>query len=447
MSLPFAFNEQPPVRRLEGAPVPCAPQAPCLYPCIEASSEPTTRRAPLELAEISEDIESLEQRIEGLRAQYHIVDKLGSGTFSTVYKALDLHHALYENDEWIEAYARSMAPGALPPHVIRQMDSDQASDPLRSQQPCPRYLRASQYFRQTGKPVYVALKRIFVTSSPARICNELEILALLRGGPSVSHLITAWRSQDQVIAVMPYVRHVDFREYYRIIPVGDLRFYFHSLLSALRWCHALNVIHRDVKPGNFLYNPATGRGTLCDFGLAEMFDPSMWRGNCHHSPPTRDHPHGRTHINDEVVSTHFLSGGMLHPNSRPAAAGQMIGKLPAQTYQHLHANIAIAWSGMSRPGYPKQDMRPSARANRAGTRGFRAPEVLLRCADQTVAIDIWSVGIIMLGFLTKRFPIFNSMDDVEALLELGTIFGKRRMEQVALLHSACPPVRFVRTCF
>lgn len=28
--------------------------------------------------------------------------------------------------------------------------------------------------------------------------------------------------------------------------------------------------------------------------------------------------------------------------------------------------------------------RPAMKANRAGTRGFRAPEVLLKCPDQTV---------------------------------------------------------------
>ncbi len=51
------------------------------------------------------------------------------------------------------------------------------------------------------------------------------------------------------------------------------------------------------------------------------------------------------------------------------------------------------------------------------------------------AIDIWSVGIIMLAFLTKRFPIFNANDDNQALIELATIFGSRRMEQCAMMHS------------
>lgn len=60
------------------------------------------------------------------------------------------------------------------------------------------------------------------------------------------------------------------QEYYRIIPIGDLRFYFRCLFKALDGCHAASIIHRDVKPANFLYDPRTGEGTLCDFGLAEV---------------------------------------------------------------------------------------------------------------------------------------------------------------------------------
>jgi serine/threonine protein kinase len=86
-----------------------------------------------------------------------------------------------------------------------------------------------------------------------------------------------------------------------------------------------------------------------------------------------------------------------------------------------------------KPGYIKNDVRPPIRANRAGTRGFRAPEVLFKCVHQTVAIDIWSVGVILLSMFTQRFPFFNSNDDYEALLELGCIFGKQRMKYVAYI--------------
>lgn len=78
--------------------------------------------------------------------------------------------------------------------------------------------------------------------------------------------------------------------------------------------------------------------------------------------------------------------------------------------------------------------RPPLRVNRAGTRGFRAPEVLLKCPEQTTAVDIWSVGVILLFYLTGHFPIFHSNDDVEALLEIATVIGRKGMERVAALH-------------
>jgi hypothetical protein len=62
-----------------------------------------------------------------------------------------------------------------------------------------------------GNPVYVALKRIYVTSSPQRIYNELEILAQLRQARCTAYLISAIRHEDQVIAIMPYEKHQDFR--------------------------------------------------------------------------------------------------------------------------------------------------------------------------------------------------------------------------------------------
>lgn len=61
--------------------------------------------------------------------------------------------------------------------------------------------------------------------------------------------------------------------------------------------------------------------------------------------------------------------------------------------------------------------------------------MLYKCPDQTVAIDIWAVGVILLAVLCQKFPVFQSNDDVEALLELGALFGRIAMEKVAMLHS------------
>jgi cell division control protein 7 len=36
--------------------------------------------------------------------------------------------------------------------------------------------------------------------------------------------------------------------------------------------------------------------------------------------------------------------------------------------------------------------------------------------------------------MSKRFPFFNSADDIEAMIEISTMFGIKKMKQCALLH-------------
>ena len=259
-------------------------------------------------------------------------------------------------------------------------NSKWASPPMKKR-------RTDEYHPQQ-RPKYVAIKKIYVTSSPSRILNELELLNDLRGCDSVSPLITAFRCTDQVVAVLPYFRHADFRNYFRQMTVPDMQIYFRSLFSALAAVHEKGILHRDIKPTNFLYEPEKRRGVLVDFGLAEREGTDSKKCLCNESSQKR-----RERVTNSVA----------------AANGPAVG-------------------------YPKNDPRPSRRANRAGTRGFRAPEVLFKCTEQSTKIDIWSAGVILLTILSKRFPFFNSADDVEAMIEIATIFGKNRMRQCAYLH-------------
>ncbi|KAJ1569341.1 Cell division control protein 7 [Cladochytrium tenue] len=79
----------------------------------------------------------------------------------------------------------------------------------------------------------------------------------------------------------------------------------------------------------------------------------------------------------------------------------------------------------------KQLSKKSIKASRAGTRGFRPPEVLFREPHQTTAVDIWAVGVILLCMLTGCYPFFISGNDNEALLEIANMFGKEAMHDVA----------------
>lgn len=317
---------------------------------------------------VRDDIERFEASFRNISQRYRLINRIGEGTFSTVYKAEDLLYDRYENN-WDPDFVND--------------DSDSNSS-----------------FKAHPKR-FVAIKKIYVTSSPQRILNELELLHDLRDSANVCPLITAFRDADQVIAILPYFQHKDFRDYYREFSITDMRLYFHSLFTALKSVHECEIIHRDIKPTNFLYSPTQQRGVLVDFGLAEREGTDYLPCEC-----IRDDEDRHRKINKSIWATTEKS------------------------------NIALAAAGnpIPRPTYPKDDQRASRRANRAGTRGFRAPEVLLKCTAQTCVIDVWSCGIILLTFLSKRFPFFHSADDIDAFIELCSIFGKEKMRQTALLH-------------
>ncbi|KAF2134380.1 cell cycle protein kinase-like protein [Dothidotthia symphoricarpi CBS 119687] len=307
---------------------------------------------------VADDMARFEETFVGINKRFRLINRIGEGTFSTVYKAEDLEYDKYGNT-W---------------------DMDEHDDPKWATK------------RPARRPHYVAIKKIYVTSSPIRIFNELELLHDLRDSDSVCPLITAFRHLDQVVAVLPYFQHHDFRDYYRDMKIPEMRLYFRSLFTALRSVHAKKIIHRDVKPTNFLYNPSQLRGVLVDFGLAEREGTDWHQCACH--LPEED-----------------------------------------RRYKLAHSVYAQTQSaGHNASSYPKNDTRNSRRANRAGTRGFRAPEVLLKCTQQTCSLDMWSVGVILLTMLSHRFPFFHSADDVDALLEITTIFGRKKMRETSLLH-------------
>lgn len=119
--------------------------------------------------------------------------------------------------------------------------------------------------------------------------------------------------------------------------IRDMQLYFKSLFNALSHVHRSKIIHRDIKPTNFLYDYSRGRGVLVDFGLAER-------------------------------------------------EGTESSYCPCQSQRKRGYNLlATTQPPPLSTGYIKNDNRPSQRANRAGTRGFRAPEVLLKCTSQTTS--------------------------------------------------------------
>ncbi|KAM0686673.1 Cell division control protein 7 [Conglomerata obtusa] len=261
-----------------------------------------------------------------IRDKYHPIQKIGTGTFSTVYKAIDIR-------------------------------------------------------KSTTDTKYVALKNITRTSAPNRVADELRFLKMLNGHDNILKLISCNRFEDQIIAVTPYFEYTEFRDLLADINLLDIRHYMHDLLKALAFTHEKEIIHRDIKPSNFLYSKDIKKGVLIDFGLAQLAKK-------------------REEKTEKKKNSVLFFSNSLSRATKP-------------------------------PGYFVGDGRPPMRAPRAGTRGFRAPEVLFKVNEQTTKVDVWSAGVTLLILLTKQYPFFNSQDDIDALVEIGTIFGHNEMKKAA----------------
>jgi cell division control protein 7 len=70
--------------------------------------------------------------------------------------------------------------------------------------------------------------------------------------------------------VLEYFKYKPFISFFATFTMTDIKHYLLQLLKAIKQLKDLGIYHRDVKPGNFLYNPDPKQGALIDFGLSEL---------------------------------------------------------------------------------------------------------------------------------------------------------------------------------
>ncbi|XP_028556756.1 mitogen-activated protein kinase 12 isoform X6 [Dendrobium catenatum] len=127
----------------------------------------------------------------------------------------------------------------------------------------------------TGKRV--AIKKIHDVfdhvSDATRILREIKLLRLLKHPDivEIKHImLPPSRREFQDIYVVFELMESDLHQ---VIKANDdltpqhYQFFLYQLLRALKYIHAANVFHRDLKPKNILAN-ADCKLKICDFGLA-----------------------------------------------------------------------------------------------------------------------------------------------------------------------------------
>ncbi|KAM9324769.1 cell division cycle 7-related protein kinase [Gastrophryne carolinensis] len=354
---------------------------------------------------------------------------------------------------------------------------------------------------RSGEDMKFALKHLIPTSHPTRVAAELQCLTVCGGEDNVMGVKYCFRKNDHVVIVMPYLEHECFVDILHSLSFQESKEYMFNLLKALKRIHHFGIVHRDVKPSNFLYNRKLKQFALVDFGLAQGTSDtkiellkvlqSKKQGSCTQSKlhtisgnipvprevvlpssskqslkrhwsylqinpgnngkegslggSTQRSVFGEKNFNVHSAVPYEATTGKTIKQSKTSdvASRKLVTK---KTISAKNSSVGVLRKATStNPAsltcdcYAKDQVcsvclaRTRQIAPRAGTPGFRAPEVLTKCPNQSTAIDMWSAGIIFLSLLSGRYHFFNAGDDMNALAQIMTIRGSKETIKAAKL--------------
>ena len=110
----------------------------------------------------------------------------------------------------------------------------------------------------------------------ARFFREAETAGRLTH-PNIVTIYDAGEEHDLAYIAMEFLKGKDLVPYTKpdnLLPLPKTMSIMARVADALSYAHTQNVVHRDVKPANIMYEPSTDTVKVTDFGIARITDSS-----------------------------------------------------------------------------------------------------------------------------------------------------------------------------
>lgn len=185
----------------------------------------------------------------------------------------------------------------------------------------------------------------------ATLNTEIEMMRKL-DHPNIVRLYETNEDRESVLLIMELCQGGDLYGFISESPDGHLpeklaRDFAQQMLDALAYCHAMGVVHRDVKPENFLLeteDPACSMLKLADFGIATSM--RFPRARCPTVPGCMNQSFGQSMDGSFAAGHVEYDGDGAHVNgSQPYMAPEMLIRRWDSLVKESNCNIERLGAG------------------------------------------------------------------------------------------------------
>ncbi|KAL6937627.1 hypothetical protein ACO0RG_004143 [Hanseniaspora osmophila] len=307
-----------------------------------------------------EEMESVRGDVPCSKPKYEVINKVGKGKYSDVFKGLDIKSSTFVVIKMLKPVRRKRIQREL--KILQNLISYASKDCIFDEES---YLEGSldQLFdnfdkhdteeteendeahgnedTSMGTKEDGSTQASLVTNNLNEYRNRLYYKKSHNGYENIITLHNIMKDpvSKSTQLVFEHVENVDFRKLYPTFTDYDIRFYMFELLKALDYCHSMGIMHRDVKPYNVMIDHPNRKLRLIDWGLAEFY-------------------HAGTEYNVRVAS-----------------------------------------------------------------RVFKGPELLVDYRLYDYSLDMWSFGAMLAAMCFKKEPFFHGTDNIDQLIKIVRVLG------------------------